>query len=244
MARPLGVKINGAFSEFVKVPASWVDHLPKNLSLEDSMCFGTSGFTSIIACDLIKKLLPKKEILPVLITGASGGVGIISTIILKNSGYDVILATSNLDIKKNNFFNKFNIKEVIDTSYMQKKSILPLNIKKFSAVIDSLGGNVLSNAMGFLDQNGILISVGNVLDQSFNASLMPLILRNVCIMGINAESLNNRKRKKIFNFMENFSLEKFNKKNFIKKIKFLNIISEKKSIFAKNKFGKIIIKFN
>ena len=244
VARPLGVKINGSFSEFVKVPGEWVDKIPSKLSLKKSMYFGTAGFTAILACNLIQKNLSNKSNFPILITAASGGVGLLSSIILKKLGYEVIVSTSNLGKNKIDFFNKIDIKNQIDTKTLNKDSVFPLNTTKYSAVIDNLGGKVLSTSLSNINNKGILVSIGNILDQRFNASLLPLILRNISILGINAESTTKSKRKYIFKFMEDFVFEKNIQDFLFKKIKFSKLLSQNKSIFKQNKLGKTIIEFD
>ena len=244
LARPLGVKINGSFSEYVKIPIDWVDNLPDKLSLMQSMYFGTSGFTAILACNLIKKNLSLKSKMPILITGASGGVGILSAIILQHLGYKIVVATSNLKRNKINFFNSINIKNQIDTEILQRETSFPLNKIEYAGVIDSLGGIVLSNSLSHIDNNGILVSIGNILDQRFNASLLPLIIRNVDILGLNAESATNTDRKKIYKFMENFIFKKNIQNQLFKKIKFSKMLSKNINIFKQQKLGKTIIEFD
>ena len=142
IARPFGLKDPGGFQEYVIVKEKWVDILPSGISLKNSMVLGTAGFTAMLTALEIKKNNRKKK--PVLITGASGGVGVISIIILKSWGYKVVACTRKRNLTKK--LKRIGADEVIISKDFININNLPLLKDKYSAVIDNVGGDVLQSA--------------------------------------------------------------------------------------------------
>ena len=97
IARPFGLSGPGGFQKYVKIKDKWVDFVPRGMTLKQSMILGTAGFTAMIAALKLKKLKSKKSI---LITGASGGVGIISALILKSWGHKITACVRNNSFKR------------------------------------------------------------------------------------------------------------------------------------------------
>src|SRR5690606_3596249 len=93
MGYDLGMNTSGGFGQYVRVPASWVIRKPRQLDAEDAMVFGTAGFTAAMCVDTLLQVGISPDQGPVLVTGATGGVGIIATWLLHNQGFDVVAAT-------------------------------------------------------------------------------------------------------------------------------------------------------
>ena len=235
IARPMGLNNPGGFQEYVRVNENWVDILPKKISLKKSMIIGTAGFTAMLTALKIKKDNIKKK--PILITGASSGVGIISIIILKSWGFKIVACTR----KKNlhNKLKKIGASEVINFTDLINNTNLPLLKEKFSAVIDNIGGDMLQSVYRQVEKKGNIYLVGNVAGEITKLYLLPFILRGIKLIGINAEMLENVERRKIFlklvDLCKNLKLNKIYEE---KKLDFfLN-----KSLFNKKKLKRIIIK--
>lgn len=236
IARPLGIKSPGGFSEFVTVPFNWLTKLPKNITTKKSMILGTAGFTAMFAINLLISFGLKKSKLPVLVTGATGGVGVYSIIFLKKMGFTVHASTTRSN--KNNFLKKIGVKEIILHNKFSKMSDMPLLNKRYAGIIDNVGGNFIFEGSKQLIENGIIASIGNVAGDKTTLSLMPLILRGVKILGINAESASLKERSKIWKFISKYSKNIFSTVIY-KEHDFKNIDKLIKSY--KNLYGRNII---
>jgi len=235
LARPMGLNNPGGFQKYVKVKENWVDILPKKMTLKKSMVIGTAGFTAMLTALKIKKDNIGKK--PILITGASSGVGIISIIILKSWGYKIVACTrtKNLSIK----LKKIGANEVINLKDLINNTNLPLLKEKYSAVIDTVGGDALKSAYRQVEKKGNIYLVGNVSGEITKLYLLPFILRGIKLIGINAEILKEAERKRIF--LNLVDLCKNPKLDQIYEEKKLNFFFNK-SLFNKKKLKRIIIK--
>lgn len=93
----LGMNTSGSFAEYIRVPAAWVVPLPEGMSLREAMIYGTAGFTAALSCYRLigNGVLPEQG--PVLVTGATGGVGSIAVALLAKSGYQVTAVTTKVN---------------------------------------------------------------------------------------------------------------------------------------------------
>ena len=239
LGRPLGVSRWGGFSEYVSVPIKWIDKLPKNLSQKNSMIFGTAGFTAILIVLEILKAKANKDANPILITGGTTGVGIIISLILKKLGFRLVVTSRNK--KKTQKLKKLGFNKVLNSENLNKENILHLDKAEYSIVVDNIGGSTIQNQLKKLENKGNYYVVGNIAGNNTKLNLMPLILRGVNIVGVNAEQSTSKERKKIIKFMSQYSnIKNINK--IFNEVRFLKLVN-KKTIFKKYKlFGRTIIK--
>jgi len=192
IAQPLGIKSSGGFARYVKAPNNWVKKIPKGMSLKNSMIFGTAGFTAALAVNaLVKNGLNKK--FPVLVSGATGGVGILAIYLLSRLGFSVCAITRKKAQTK--LLKRIGATDVIHTKEFENYAEMPLLKIKFSGIIDNVGSNIITTGIKQIINNGQLISIGNVSSDIFEINIMPLILRGIKIIGINAETANKNLRK-------------------------------------------------
>jgi len=239
IARPSGVNSFGTMSNYFVSPSKWIEKIPPKMNMKTPIIFGTAGFTAMLAVqNIIKNKINKN--FPILVTGATGGVGLISIFFLNNLGYKITAATTN--VKKNyNFLKKMGVKRIIDLKKFNKAIDLPILKIKYSAIIDNVGGNVISYGSRELFQNGILISVGNVASNHSRINILPLILRGVKIIGINAESASNVLRKKIWNdIYKNIKNKKLD--SLYKNYNFKLVAKIFKKMLKNNYTGRVIFK--
>ena len=206
IAKPLGVETNGSFSEYITIPDKWVEKLPQKFTSKEIMMIGTSGFTAIKALNkTLGKILKHKKI-PVLVTGALSNVGMFLIFLLTNIGVSVEVVTS----KKNNIkiLKKMGVSEVHILSNFIKTHNFSLMKEKYSVIFENLGGNMMSVCLKYLIKKGILVSIGNILGNISNINILPLILREVKIFGVNAESSGKKEREKIFQLFKTMSLKR------------------------------------
>ena len=206
VARPLGIESYGGLSEYVKVPANWVERLPEGMSEKQAMIFGTAGFTAALAVQkLLTQKTPRRKA-PILVTGASGGVGSMSVYFLKSKGFKITAMTSSLD--NETYLKSIGADEVIGYSQMQKDINLPLLKETYSAIVDNIGGDSVSIGIKTIQKNGSLILIGNVAGSKFEGSIAPFLLRGVSIVGINAESCSENERRKAWKMLASYRNEK------------------------------------
>jgi len=236
IARPLGVEIDGSFSEYITVPDHWVERLPKNLTAKEIMMIGTSGFTAIKAFKKTFKSIRRNKNKPVLVTGATGNVGMFLIFLLKNIGANIEVVTSkinnNLILKKMGIIKVHSLKNFLTTS---KFALLN---EKYSTIFENLGGDAISAGLKYLIKKGTLVSIGNVLGNTSNINVLPLILREVNILGVNAECSTASERRKI---IETFKSIKF-KKQLLKRTKIINL-KQLSKILKLEKYNKKILRY-
>jgi|LakMenE01Jun11ns_1017448.scaffolds.fasta_scaffold9934341_1 acrylyl-CoA reductase (NADPH) len=239
VGRPIGVKMFGSLAEFVIVPDRWIEKIPNKMNLKNTIIFGTAGLAAMLAVNaVIKNKLNKNY--PILVSGASGGVGILSVYILRKFRYEVSCITRN--IKSYKLLKKLGSSEIINPKNFYNLPNMPLLKIKFSGIIDNIGGEVISLGLKQLINNGAIISVGNASSEVSKINIMPLILRGVKIIGINAESTSEKLRRKIWKNISTIANDKkikllYQEYNFKNSVKALN------ALISSNYFGRIIIKF-
>ena len=180
----LGMNTSGGYEEYIRVPAAWVVRLPENLSLRESMIYGTAGFTAALSCfKMIKNgVTPDKG--PVLVTGATGGVGSIALAILVKNGYEVIAVNGMVDEK--DYLLELGAKEVISIEEADDKSGRPLLKPRWAGAIDTVAGNILSTAIKTTKYGGTVTCCGNVGSAEVTSSIYPFILNGVSLLGIDS----------------------------------------------------------
>ncbi len=180
----LGMNHSGGYQEYIRVPAGWIVKLPENLTLRESMIYGTAGFTAALSCYKMINNGVKPEDGPVLVTGASGGVGSIAVSILAQSGYEVVALNSIKDAKK--YLLELGAKEVISIEEADDKSGRPILKPRWAGAIDTVGGNILSTAIKTTKYGGSVTCCGNVASAELKSSIYPFILNGISLLGIDS----------------------------------------------------------
>ena len=186
VAHPLGVSVQGGFAEYVQINAAMVEKLPEGLSLREAMVFGTAGFTAALAVQKLEKfgLTSKKG--PVLVSGASGGVGSMAVFLLAGAGYEIHAVAGRG--RHDQALRNAGCTEIISMAEIEKLSGFPMLKPRYAAVIDNVGGAVLSAGVRQLYEHGSLAVIGMIASDQVDVSVLPFILRGANILGINAEA--------------------------------------------------------
>ena len=180
----LGMNTPGGFGEFISVPADWVVKLPDNLTLKESMIYGTAGFTAALSLYRLEHTGLKKSDGDILVTGATGGVGSLAVAILSHAGYDVTAATGKSD--KEEYLKKLGASSVITREFVDDSSGKPLLPTRWAGVVDTVGGNILSAAVRSTKHGGGIAACGLTQSPNLNLTVYPFILRGVNLMGIDS----------------------------------------------------------
>lgn len=180
----LGMNHSGGYQEYIRVPAHWIVKRPENLTLRESMVYGTAGFTAALSCYKMINNGVKPEDGPVLVTGATGGVGSIAVSILVKSGYEVIAVNGLKD--ETEYLLELGAKEVISIEEADDKSGRPMLKPRWAGAIDTVAGNILSTAIKTTKYGGSVTCCGNVGSAELESSIYPFILNGVSLLGIDS----------------------------------------------------------
>lgn len=178
----LGMNTNGGHSEYVKVPASWVVTIPQGISDKEIMIYGTAGLTAALSVnELLNNGITSGE---VLVTGATGGVGSIAVAILSKLGFSVTAISGKED--KIPFLKDLGAKEVILRADFDVENKRPMGSEKYDGVIDTVGGNILAEALKVVKYDGVVTCCGLTSSHELLTNVFPFILRGVRLIGIDS----------------------------------------------------------
>jgi len=180
----IGVAHHGGFAELARIPADWVYKLPDGLDLREAMALGTAGFTAGLAVARMEHdgLRPGNG--PVVVSGATGGVGSIAVEILVKAGYVVHALTGKADSA--DYLRQLGAKEVILRSSLDLTKIKPLDKALWAGAVDNLGGEVLAWMASTMKQAGTIASIGLAASMDLKTTVAPFILRGVSLLGIDS----------------------------------------------------------
>ena len=187
---------DGGYAEFARVPADWVVPLPAGLSLNQSMIIGTAGFTAALCVHLLEQNNQQIDDGPIVVTGASGGVGSFAINILHKLGFETIAVTG----KKNahDYLYELGATKVVGREKIQIGDGV-LEKTRWAGAIDNVGGNTLSTLVRATKPWGNVVSVGIAGGVKFELSTMPFIIRGVNLLGVSSSNCSQTLRKKIWN---------------------------------------------
>ena len=192
----IGVAHHGGYAEYCRVPAKWVVPMPAGLDLFSSMALGTAGFTAGLAVERMEHNGLNPDAGPVLVNGATGGVGGIAIDILSALGYDVTAMTGKPD--QSDYLKSLGAAEILDTASLDLAKIRPLGRETWAGVVDNLGGDILSWLASTVKVGGAIASIGLAASFKFNTTVMPYILRGVTLAGIDSVNAEMEVRRKVW----------------------------------------------
>ncbi len=203
----LGMDTPGGFGQYIRVPAGWIVPLPEGMDLKESMIIGGTGFTAGLSVYHLLEQGVKPEDGPILVTGAAGGVGSWSVLILKKLGFRVIAGTSRIDDSRE-LVSLLGADEHVDKSVIDDESGKALIRWKWAGAIENVGGNVLATALKACKPGGTVTCCGNIYSHELNTTVYPFILNAVRLIGISAQITEIGLRKKIWaKFSDEYRVE-------------------------------------
>lgn len=191
----IGVAHDGGYSEYARLPAGWVVPLPKGLTLFDAMILGTAGFTAALAIERMEKNGLAPENGPVIVTGASGGVGSLAVDMLSGRGYRVTAVTGKTS--EHEKLTALGAAEVLDRNSIQRGT-RPLEKPTWAGAVDSLGGDWLAWLTRTMKIHGTIASIGLTAGHEMHTTVMPFILRGVALLGVDSSNTQMPLRQKIW----------------------------------------------
>jgi len=192
----IGVAHDGGYAEYARIPAGWVVPMPKGLDLFEAMALGTAGYTAALAVERMEHQGLKPENGPLIVTGATGGVGSIAVDILSACGYRVVALTGKE--AESDYLKRIGAAEVMLRSSLDLSRIKPLGKTTWAGAVDNLGGDVLSWIASTMQVGGTLASIGLAASHTFNTTVMPFILRGVSLLGVDSVNTPMGLREKVW----------------------------------------------
>ncbi|MFD2673500.1 NADPH:quinone oxidoreductase family protein [Marinicrinis sediminis] len=180
----LGVSHFGGFSEIARVRADWVVPLPARLTMREAMTLGTAGFTAALSILRLEQNGLRPEQGPVLVTGATGGVGSVAVDILAQKGYQVTAATGKES--EHAYLKQLGASEILSREEVAPQDGKPLRRQQWAGAVDPVGGATLSYICSSLAYNGSVALSGLTGGGEFSSTVYPFILRGVNLLGIDS----------------------------------------------------------
>jgi acrylyl-CoA reductase (NADPH) len=181
----------GGFSQFARVSSDWLLALPAPFTTRQAMAIGTAGYTAALCVMALQKHGIRPESGPVLVTGATGGVGSVAVVLLAGLGYDVTASTGRQ--QESDYLRTLGAQDIIERTELSSPG-KPLQSERWAGVVDTVGSHTLANACAATRWNGAVAACGLAQGSDFPATVMPFILRGVTLYGINCVFVDNVKR--------------------------------------------------
>lgn len=181
----LGESHDGGFAEYARVPADWVVRLPRGLDLREAMAIGTAGFTAALSVVEMERNGLTAARGPVIVTGATGGVGSLAVQCLAAGGYRVTASTRKADAHE--FLRALGAAEVAAAA-AARPDWRPLEKATWAGAIDPVGGDTLAWLTRTMQRGGCIASSGLTGGMELRTTVMPFILRGVKLLGIDSAS--------------------------------------------------------
>ncbi len=192
----LGMNTSGGFGQYIRVPAEWVIPIPEKLSYSKSMAFGTAGLTAALSVIHLEDRGIAPQGGPVLVTGASGGVGSLAVSFLAAAGYDVAAVTGKAEAR--DFLTNIGAKTIVGREEVTDTSQRPLLKSQWAGVVDTVGGDILSTAIRSTKLHGSITCCGNAASGDLPLTVYPFILRGVNLLGVDSQNCTRDMRLRIW----------------------------------------------
>ncbi|MCV0275823.1 MDR family oxidoreductase [Pseudomonas aeruginosa] len=174
---------HGGFAQKARVPGDWLVKLPPVLSTRDAMAIGTAGYTAMLSVLALEHAGVTPDKGDVLVTGAGGGAGSVAIALLSQLGYRVVASTGRLEEAA--YLQALGAAEVIDRRTLSEAGA-PIARERWAGAIDSVGSHTLANVLAQTRYRGAVAAFGLAQGADLPGSVLPFILRNVTLAGIDS----------------------------------------------------------
>lgn len=192
----IGVSHHGGYAQYARIPADWVLPLPEGLNLKEAMALGTAGFTAALGITRMEDngLTPEKG--PVLVTGATGGVGSLAINMLARCGYDITALTGKQE--EEGYLKELGAAHILLRGDIDFAGAKALESARWAGAVDNTGGEILAWLLASMQQAGTVASIGNAASYNLNTTVFPFILRGVSLLGIDSGYMGNPLRTQVW----------------------------------------------
>ena len=195
----LGMETDGGFGQMIRVPSRWAVKLPAGLSLRESMMLGTAGLTAALSVYELVQAGVAPEHGPILVTGATGGVGSLAVALLAKAGYQVTAATGKME--EADYLKSIGASAVIERGDVTKGSERPMMKPVWAGVVDCVGGEMLVAAIKSTKPRGTVTCCGLVGSSDLSMNVFPFILRGVRLIGVDSAECPMNLRTDVWNYL-------------------------------------------
>lgn len=195
----LGVSHYGGYSEYARVPAEWIVRLPEQLTMKEAMALGTAGLTAALSVQRLEEHGLEPGSGPILVTGATGGVGSLAVAMLATLGYEVIASTGK--DTEHGYLTRLGATKIISRLEPPVDAIRPLGKQVWAGAIDPVGGRSLAYLLSMIRYGGSVAVSGLTGGGELPSSVYPFILRGVNLLGIDSVNLPMRERERLWQRM-------------------------------------------
>ncbi|MDP9191317.1 MAG: oxidoreductase [Acidobacteriota bacterium] len=179
----LGENDWGGYAQRQRVRADAIVHVPEGISLEQSMQIGTAGFTAMLCVLALERngVLPSDQ--EIVVTGAAGGVGSVAVMLLARLGYRVAASTGRPELES--YLRSLGATSIVSRDELAQKGA-PMQTERWAGGVDTVGGVTLTNLYAQIAYGGAIACCGMAGGHELNATVWPLILRNVSLLGVSS----------------------------------------------------------
>jgi putative YhdH/YhfP family quinone oxidoreductase len=192
----IGVAHDGGYAEYARLKADWVVPIPKGMSLFEAMALGTAGFTAGLAVVRMEHQGLKPGAGPVIVTGATGGVGSIAIDILAGLGHHVVALTGKEH--ESAYLKDLGAKEVLLRASLDLAKIKPLDKATWAGAVDNLGGDVLAWLLATMQIGAPVAAIGLAASMELKTTVAPFILRGVSLLGVDSANCPMPQRRRVW----------------------------------------------
>ncbi len=180
-----GISRHGGYSEYARVPGDSLFRLPESLDYKQALVL-TAGMTAATGLRQLEKNGLTPQMGPILVTGASGGVGSVAISLLSRRGYTVAASTGKPDAY--DYVRQLGASEILSREEVSADSTRPLEAERWAGSIDTVGGTTLAYLMRTTKKGGVIAAIGVAGVAAFRATVYPLILRGIKVLGVDMPS--------------------------------------------------------
>jgi len=191
---------DGGYSEFLRLPDSMLVPLPTGLSLREAMGIGTAGFSAAMSLDRMEQNGQRPEMGPIVVTGASGGLGTVAIDLLTAAGYEAHAITGK--VEEFDWLEHLGAKQCIsrhDLHWGQR----PLETARWAGCIDTVGGDMLAGLTRVIEPWGNIASCGMAGGHGLHTTVFPFILRGVSLLGVSSTNCDIETRRRLWDRLGN-----------------------------------------
>lgn len=195
----LGTAHPGGYAERVRVPSEWLAPLPDGMTSEEAMTLGTAGITAAVSVDVIEKGGVGPDAGPVIVSGATGGVGSTAVAMLSARGYEVHASTGKSS--EHDFLRALGATEILDREELAAESRRPIERERWAAAVDPVGGSTTASILRQTKYGGVVALSGLTGGVGVETNVMPFILRGISLIGIESVFWPSKDRPRLWSRM-------------------------------------------
>ena len=193
----LGMNTAGGFAQKIRVPAGWVLRRPMSLTAADAMSWGTAGFTAALSVEKLLRNGISPDSGPVVVTGATGGVGSVAVALLAKLGFEVVAVTGKPD-------QQAFLESIGASAFLTRDDILNVKGKAmakplYQGAVDTVGGDLVSSLLPQVKPEGAITTCGMIAGTKVEASVFPFILRGVSLLGVDSVEIPLTEKQAVLN---------------------------------------------